>query len=646
MSHPLPDSAIPTTPASKPVTPSAATLLPSIKFGKQLAHFVASSKTKPELVRKIAATLKNDGCHGLWIVAKDKNGQWTDPISLFGDDSQLRDLVGSDLATTTSLAISNRSLVSLECKQVTGNVLLGMPTFVGEDLSDLLVGLFPATGSAGHSADWVLTSACQSITQWQMNLFIQSTQEQVLALSKFVNLSAAVNRSQSRLEASITLVNELKAALDVECVSLLLRNGSSKQFRLAAMSGVEFFDRNAGTTQVIESSVLGTGDEAIFWSPNLDAAVQPAIAESATELPDMRETTVVEAEQYIDLQNYCDEFAVAGCALLPIRNSEEKKFGWVVISLKPNQVNNPKVEKHFRQISALVAGHMEMVLKSQRTLRQLSWDSLRRTVKHNWARKIAVLLAVATIMMCVPFTYKVSCDCQLQLTRRRFIAAPYEGVLEKSLVENGELVEAGQPLARMDASQLRMEISALESTLGSESKKRDSALARGSIAESQIARSEMQRLSSEIEILNKHLGDTEICSPLRGIVVSGDLDKAEGAPLEMGQNLFEVGPLDNMLVEVQIPESEACYVDVGMKTDFEFEAFPFETFTGTIRRIHPRAEIVGHESVFVAEIELANETGRLRPGMKGRSKIFSNRHPLGWNLFHGAVEKARQWLIW
>lgn len=116
--------------------------------------------------------------------------------------------------------------------------------------------------------------------------------------------------------------------------------------------------------------------------------------------------------------------------------------------------------------------------------------------------------------------------------------------------------------------------------------------------------------------------------------------------MEMGQNLFEVGPLEQMLVEVHIPESEIQHAQPGMNVTFEFDAFPFETFEGEIERIHPRAEVLDTESVFVAEVSLENASGQLRPGLKGRARIQGERHPLGWNLFHGAFEKARQWLIW
>lgn len=601
-------------------------LLPSIKFNKQLGAMSQKAQSKPELVRNIAALLKAAGCRALWIVPRDGR-QCSDPISLLGDDAELLDILDNSLDTTTSLVENSRSLISFEPGSLKGNVLLGAPVISGELVTDILIGLYPAAGKPPVPADWTFHIAADSISKWQMRRFVRSTRHQLFSLSSFVNMAAAMNRTENQLDAAITLVNELKMATSAGHVALMLRKNRKSPFRLAAMSGVEFFDRNAATTQTIESTILGMEERPVFWSM------------SASESED-------NVELQINLQNYCNLFEAEGCALLPLRDPEDRLFGWLLISLTPDQCGSPQAEKHFRQITALVAGQMSTVLKSQRSITNVCFDNARQLVKKNLTRKIAAAVAIACLVLCIPFAYKIPCSCQLQLTSRRFVAAPYEGLLEKTLVESGDIVIQGQPLARMDASELRMQLSGLQADLHSERKKRDSALARGSVAESQIAGSEMNRLESEISILSQQLKDTETRSPIAGVIISGDLDKAQGAPMEMGQNLFEVGPLEQMLVEIHIPDTEIQYVSTGMTVRFEFDAFPFESFAGTIERIHPRAEVIDNASVFVAEINLDNSSGQLRPGLKGRAKIQGQRYPLGWNLFHGAFEKARQWLIW
>ena len=95
--------------------------------------------------------------------------------------------------------------------------------------------------------------------------------------------------------------------------------------------------------------------------------------------------------------------------------------------------------------------------------------------------------------MAIPLPYRVACDCELQPVLRRFVAAPYAGILERTFAENGDIVSKDQLLAQMDGRNLRIELSGLQAELAGAKKKRDLALAQGDIANSQIARSEMER---------------------------------------------------------------------------------------------------------------------------------------------------------
>ena len=176
-------------------------------------------------------------------------------------------------------------------------------------------------------------------------------------------------------------------------------------------------------------------------------------------------------------------------------------------------------------------------------------------------------------------------------------------------------------------------------------KRRESSLANGEIAQSQIAKSEMRRHQSKIDILEQQQKHLEVRSPIDGMVVVGDLEKAHGAPVEMGQTLFEVAPLDQMVAEIGIPEAELQYVEIGMPVTIKLDAFPFRSWEGEITLINPHAEIVDNISVFVAEVEIEND-GDLKPGMQGAAKVSTHWSPLAWNLFHRPWESVRYWTVW
>jgi multidrug efflux pump subunit AcrA (membrane-fusion protein) len=137
-------------------------------------------------------------------------------------------------------------------------------------------------------------------------------------------------------------------------------------------------------------------------------------------------------------------------------------------------------------------------------------------------------------------------------------------------------------------------------------------------------------------------------APLAGVVVSGDLRRAEGQPLQQGQVLFEVAPLEQMIVELDVPDREISRVRTGMPLRFRLEAFAGERWTGAIERVHPRSEQREGRNVFIAEAPLGNTDARfdLRPGMRGRAVIESDRRPLVWILGHRLWDFIVEGLFW
>ncbi len=130
------------------------------------------------------------------------------------------------------------------------------------------------------------------------------------------------------------------------------------------------------------------------------------------------------------------------------------------------------------------------------------------------------------------------------------------------------------------------------------------------------------------------------------MIASGDLERAEGAKLKIGQTLFEIAPLDKMIVEVAIADSEIAHVSKGQQVDIRLDAFPGELMSATITRIEPRSELRDHDNVFIAQVEVDNAEGKLRPGMKGRVRVRTDNRMLGWIVFHKAWEASTKAIAW
>ena len=306
-----------------------------------------------------------------------------------------------------------------------------------------------------------------------------------------------------------------------------------------------------------------------------------------------------------------------------------------------------------REAQALLHAAAQPIASGLSLLKQARLGTIRRWMNRaadlvRSRKLIAALAGLAAIAgaMFVPMTYRIACDCRLEPVTRRFVAAPFDGTLERSLVEPGDLVAEGQILAVMDGREIRWELAGLIAEQGQAKKERDRHMAGHDFGAAQVAKLEIERLGLREELLARRIEHLDIKSPIPGIVVAGDLKKSEGVPLAVGERLFEIAPLERMVVEVAVPESDVPWVKEGQTVEIVLDAWPETPWTGQLSRVHPRAELRDEEHVFIAEVLLENPEALLRPGMRGRAKIEGPAKPLGWNLFHKPWYELRYWLGW
>ena len=296
------------------------------------------------------------------------------------------------------------------------------------------------------------------------------------------------------------------------------------------------------------------------------------------------------------------------------------------------------------------APHLAVALKIRNQLDRTWWQKLARKAKNVCrARRnqlLAAIIAISAGVLMIPMDYKVTCQVELQPILRRFVASPFAAQLKTCLVEPGDVVEQGQLLAVLEGREIQWELSGVLSDLEKAKKERNAYLSERSFGLAAIARHQAQRMQNQASLLQERLSQLEIRSPIAGVIVSGDLKDTEGAPLEMGQALFEVAPLDRMKVHIGVPEDDIRHVKNQMLTSVQLDAMPSESLTATVSSIRPTAEIFEDDNVFIAEAEMDNSERLLRPGMRGQAKVSTGKQPLGWNLFHKPTAWLVGWLRW
>jgi multidrug resistance efflux pump len=170
-------------------------------------------------------------------------------------------------------------------------------------------------------------------------------------------------------------------------------------------------------------------------------------------------------------------------------------------------------------------------------------------------KRVAVISGIVALIavMLFPVTYRVSADCVIQPVMRRTVAAPFENRLYRTYAKPGDEVEAGQILAELDGREIRVALAGSIAARSAAVKKRDNAMVLEDPAELQMSQLEADRLSLEVQRLQFRNDNLLIRSPIDGVVLTGNLERSEGVPVSTGQKLFEVAPLDRMLMEIAIP---------------------------------------------------------------------------------------------
>ena len=256
-----------------------------------------------------------------------------------------------------------------------------------------------------------------------------------------------------------------------------------------------------------------------------------------------------------------------------------------------------------------------------------------------WLPLVTGLLVIGALLVPIPF--RVACTAQVQPQLRRFVAAPFAGVLRQVHAEAGDLVHEGDLLAEMDDTELRLEMSGLQADVDRLTRSRDVNRAENKEVEAVLDGHKLRQAEARLALLESREQHLLIRSPVSGVILSEDLKRAEGIPVRIGQSLFEVAPLDKMRVELRIPADQIGQIEAGQPVQVGLVSQPTGSLGTQVDRLLPNAEIVEGAHVFLALADIANDHQTLRPGENGRAWVEIGQRPLWWILFHRPWQKLR-----
>jgi multidrug efflux pump subunit AcrA (membrane-fusion protein) len=176
----------------------------------------------------------------------------------------------------------------------------------------------------------------------------------------------------------------------------------------------------------------------------------------------------------------------------------------------------------------------------------------------------------------------------------------------RRLVESGDV-----PRAQYDEFRARAEtaLRAYEAAL---------AKARSGGAGVDVQEGALQAARAQLAIARKALADSTIVAPLSGYVV--ERPAAVGEWVTTASRIATIVQSDTLKLLLQVSESDAARVRVGMPVSLRVQAFPDREFRGAVAEIIPALDPASRALVTV--VGVPNPDGALKPGMFATARVL------------------------
>jgi biotin carboxyl carrier protein len=273
---------------------------------------------------------------------------------------------------------------------------------------------------------------------------------------------------------------------------------------------------------------------------------------------------------------------------------------------------------------------------------------LRLLWRHHPRRVLSTAAALAVglaVILFLPWTWRVSADCTVVPERRLSAVAGTDGKLVRVLVGEGDLVKEGQILAKIDDSDLKAQLAAVEQARERWQVEASRAQTASNEADRKVAELNALREGESVKLLQNRLARTAITSPITGIVLTKELRSREGENMETGKVLCEVADPGAYLLELQIRQQDLGEVQHALadgKTlpvDFILHAHASRKLHVEVRgqdSLSPAAEVGPKGSYFILRTSFPGGDLPLRDlktGYTGKAKLTLGRRPLWSVLF-------------
>lgn len=139
------------------------------------------------------------------------------------------------------------------------------------------------------------------------------------------------------------------------------------------------------------------------------------------------------------------------------------------------------------------------------------------------------------------------------------------------------------------------------------------------------ARQQVAQAEEQVAQAQTNLGYATITSPIDGVVLSKEVEEGQTVAASFSTpELFKIAKdLTNMQVVANVDEADIGEVKRGERVSFTVDAYPDDTFQGTVTQVRQEATTTNNVVTYEVVISAPNRDLKLKPGLTANVTIYT-----------------------
>ena len=224
------------------------------------------------------------------------------------------------------------------------------------------------------------------------------------------------------------------------------------------------------------------------------------------------------------------------------------------------------------------------------------------------------------------------------------VGTQVSGIVSKLYVDYNSVVKKGQVIAELDKTNLISQLNTAKTQLSTAQSQLNYQTAnfnryktlfqKGLVAADDYdnaqlsykqAKEQVASAKEEVQRAQTNLGYATITSPIDGVVLSKSVEEGQTVAASFSTpELFTIAQdLTNMQVVADVDEADIGDVKEGERVSFTVDAYPDDTFEGTVKQVRQEATTTNNVVTYEVVISAPNADLKLKPGLTANVTIFT-----------------------